>query len=104
MIDVKRKKCVIYTLKTSKFQLSKWNKKLYCTDCKICGMIDINHKPCINCDLTFAHKKNNKHCALCFINSFPNDPKSIKARTSKEFKVVIHTLNKYQNWIYNKPF
>lgn len=35
---------------------------------------------------------------------FPNDPKSIKARSSKELKVVIHLLNKYPNFIYNKPF
>ena len=35
---------------------------------------------------------------------FPNDPKSIKLKCSKELKVVIYLLNKYPNFIYNKPF
>ena len=28
----------------------------------------------------------------------------MKARTSKEFKVVIHLFNEYTNFMYNRPF
>ena len=51
-----------------------------------------------------ANRKYNNHCAFCFVNLFPNDPKSIKAKSSKELEVVIHIFNKYPNFIYNKPF
>ena len=57
-------------------------KAFYCSDCKKCGMIDIKHK-CKRCDLTLASRKYNNHCAFCFINPFPNDPKSIEAKGSK---------------------
>ena len=67
-------------------------------------MINIKDKKCISCNLSSANRKYNNHCAFCFINLFPNDPKGIRARCSKELKVVIHILNKYRNFIYNKPF
>ena len=57
-----------------------------------------------NCNLPQANRKYNKHCTFCFITLFPNDPKSFKARTSKELKVVIRILNKYPNCKYSKPF
>jgi len=67
-------------------------------------VIDISHKECINCNLSRADKNYNNHCAFCFINLFPNDLKAIKAKKSKELKVVVHILNKYPNFMYNKPF
>ena len=66
-------------------------------------MVNIRNKRCINCNLSRAYKTYN-HCAFCFINLFPNDPKASKARSSKELKVVIHILNTCPNLIYNIAF
>jgi hypothetical protein len=63
-----------------------------------------SHEPYSNECVTNGNRKYDGFCAICFISLFPNDPKSIKARCSKELKVVLHRLNKYPNFIYNKPF
>ena len=75
----------------------------YCNDCKKCyGWCFFFFLKCTNCNLTRGDKKCNSHCGFCFINLFPNDPKSIKARSSKEAQVVINIWNKYPNFICNK--
>ena len=71
---------------------------------KKCGMISLEDKRCVSCNLTLANRNYNNPCAFCFINLFPNDPKSIKSRSSEELKVEVRILNKYPNFIYSKPF
>ena len=61
-------------------------KTLYCNNCKRCGMVYIISKKCISCILSLANKIYNTHCAFCFVNLFPNDTKSLEAKTSKELK------------------
>ena len=64
----------------------------------------LHMKKCISCNLTKANRKYNIHNAFCLFNLFPNDPKSIKAKSSKELKTVIQILRTYPNFIQNKPF
>ena len=51
---------------------------LYCNDCKKCGMIDIKHKKRMTCNLTKGNKRYSNR------DLFPNHPKAIKARSSKQ--------------------
>ena len=81
MVDIKHKKCVICNLMPI-FNYTNEKQAFYCNDCKKCGMINIKDKRCVACNLARADKKYNNHYAFCFVNVFPNDPKSIKARTS----------------------
>ena len=68
-------------------------------------MVDIKNPKCINCTITKANRKYDKHCAFCFINLHPEDPRIIKAKSiSKELQVVIHVLSKCNDSMYNKPF
>ena len=53
-------------------------------------MVNIISKKCIKCKLSYVNRKYNNHGVFCFVNLFPNDPKSVKARSSKELKVVLH--------------
>lgn len=93
---------------------------IFIANCKICNPKrvcehNINKNNCklcnpkirclsLNCETT-ANRKYNNYCAFCFINTFPEDARSIKAiNKSKELKVVIYILNKYEDFIYNKPF
>ena len=92
MVDIRHNKCITCNVKRAAFNYPIEKQTLYCNDCKHCGMVDITHKKCINCNLS-SKKTYNNHCAFCFINLFPNNPISTKARCSKELKVVIHMLN-----------
>ena len=83
MLDIRTKECITCNLKIPCYNYPNEKQPFYCNDFKKSGMVDISHKEYINCNLSRADKKYDKHCAFCFINLFPNDPKSIKAKSSK---------------------
>ena len=83
MMDNIDKKCIKCNIEIPGFIYSNERQRLDCSDCKKCSMINIKDKKCISCNLSQANKEYTNHCAFCFINLFPNEPKSIIARTSR---------------------
>ena len=68
-------------------------------------MVDDKNLKCMNCKITQANTTYNNYCAFCFINTHPDNPQSIKARSkSKELQVVVYITNTYTDFIYNQPF
>ena len=105
MVNVHSKRCVKCNDKQPNFNYSDQKQGLYCSKCKLDKMVDVKHLKCISCNLTRATKKYDNFCSFCFINIHPNDPRSIKLKgKSKELKVITHITNKYEDFIYNKPF
>ena len=51
------KKCIKCNIKQPCFNYPNETQRLYCTDCKKCGMVDIKDKKCINGNLTRATKQ-----------------------------------------------
>ena len=89
MVDVRSKKCVNCNSKQPILNFHDEKHALYCGDCKLDKMVDVKNPRCINCKITHAKQKYDKHCAYCFVNTHPNDPRSIKARSkSKELQVL----------------
>lgn len=53
-------KCIKCNIKRPNFNYKEEKKALYCGNCKLSDMVDINNKKCINCNIknpTFGYKK-----------------------------------------------
>ena len=77
-------------------------KKSRCPDCggnEIC-----KSKSTTGCR-TRGNRKLNGYCSHCFVNLFPEDPRSLTVRKkSKEIQVMTHIFSKYEGFKNDKPF
>ena len=60
--------------------------KQWCKACNPNLICKASHEPYNNKCVTYGNQKYDGFCTFRFINLFPNDPKSIKLKSSKELK------------------
>ena len=84
-------------------QICEHNKrKQTCPDCD--GKAICKSKNTLGCR-TIGNRKLNGYCSHCFVNLFPEDPRSLTVRKkSKEIQVVTHLFSKYTGFKNDKPF
>jgi hypothetical protein len=105
MINIIKKNCIYekYNIKPN-YNFENEKIAIYCSEHKLQGMIDINHKKCktFMC-YTIVQDKYEGYCLFCFIHTFPDKPISRNYKT-KEFSVVQFIKNKFSDliWITDK--
>ena len=79
--------------------------KIHCADCGGNRICKASKDPYNNGCRTSGNHKYNGFCVFCYIHIHPDDPKSLTAKNkSKELQTIIYLCNKYEGFIYNKPF
>jgi hypothetical protein len=109
MINLNYKICIICQNKQARFGFENDKKPSYCSFCKLENMTNLfdilcqSNKFGIKCDIR-ANKYYDNYYTHCFINTFPNDSRSLNVHMkSKENKVVSYILNLYKDFYNDKP-
>jgi len=89
----------------------------YCRDCKgssycVCGILKAycpkhgGGKLCIRCKLITANRKYDKHCVDCFVNFYPDDPRSDNNSRLKRRETVVREAidGAFKGFIHDKAF
>jgi hypothetical protein len=76
-----------------------------CADCNGTSICKSKNEPYNTLCRTYGNRRLDGFCAHCFVNLFPDDPRTLTIYTkSKELKVVSHILNKCEGFIHDKTF
>jgi len=76
-----------------------------CADCNGTAICKSKNEPYNTPCRTYGNRRLGGFCAHCFVNLFPDDPRTLTIYTkSKELKVVSHILNKCEGFIHDKTF
>ena len=61
---------------------------------------------CIVCKLVYANPKYDKHCVDCFVNLYPDDPRSNKSSRLKRCETIVREAidNVFKGFIHDKAF
>ena len=79
--------------------------RYYCPDCDGRSICTSKKEPYNTGCRTYGNRKLNGFCTQCFVNVFPDDPRTLTVRKkSTEIQVVSHILSKYEGFIHDKPF
>ena len=79
--------------------------KACCVECDGIRLCKSRKDPYNFGGVTHGNRKLNGFCSHCFVNIFPDDPRSLLVKKkSKEIQVVTHLLSKYDGFIHDKPF
>ena len=107
--DVKHNKCQKTNCKTlATFGKSGTKIATHCSlHGKILGLEDVKNKLCKtsqNCGGSRANLLYDDYCTFCFMNLFPNDPRTLNMRKKpKELAVVVDILQEYPEMHHDKP-
>jgi hypothetical protein len=79
--------------------------KSRCSDCGGSRICKSRKEPYNTLCRTYGNRKLNGFCCHCFVNLFPDDPRTLKVRSkSKEIEVVSYISSKLDGFIHDKPF